>query len=164
RRSGKSLPAPAPDRLREYQESAPPAARRCIVGARADPRARYLRSTCGPAAAQCTFGLRRLPTCGPASKEKHPHRSPARIYAATKKHRAHFERRTISGRADQDDIAALQIRQKRVVLGFVEAVDVVDEQYGPAAHAAQEHGIHHHGLDFLDATENGAERDEFAAR
>ena len=62
-----------------------------------------------------------------------------------------FERRILGGGADQNDVAALDVRQKGVLLGFVEAMDFVDEEDGAAAEFAQAFGIGHHGLDFLDA-------------
>ena len=48
-----------------------------------------------------------------------------------------LERRVLGGGADQDDVAALDVRQERVLLGLVEAVDLVDEQQRAAAHGAR---------------------------
>ena len=52
---------------------------------------------------------------------------------ARQQRRDHFERRILRGGADQDDVAALHVGQKRVLLRFVEAVDLVDEQDGAPA-------------------------------
>ena len=62
---------------------------------------------------------------------------PQRVdFGAREQRRDHFERRILGGRADQDDVAALDIGQKRVLLGFVEAVNFVDEEHRAAAQAA----------------------------
>ena len=47
-----------------------------------------------------------------------------------------LERRVLGGGADQDHGAVLDHRQKGVLLGAVEAVDLVDEQQGAVAHLA----------------------------
>ncbi len=41
-----------------------------------------------------------------------------------------LERRVLGRRTEQDDVTPLHIGQKRVLLGPVEAVDLVDEQQG----------------------------------
>ena len=88
-----------------------------------------------------------------------------RVHArARQQRRDHFEGRILRGGADQDDVAALHVGQKRVLLGFVEAVDFVDEQDGAPAQAPQPLGIGHHRFDFLDAAQHRAEGDELAAR
>ena len=58
---------------------------------------------------------------------------------AREQRRDHFERRIFRGRADQDDVAALDVGQKGVLLGFVEAVNFIDEHHraAPAARAAR---------------------------
>ena len=57
----------------------------------------------------------------------------------------------LGGRADQDDVAALDVGQEGVLLGAVEAVDLVDEQEACAAlGAAQPCGVGHDVLDVLD--------------
>ena len=81
---------------------------------------------------------------------------------AREQRRDHFERRILRGGADQDDVAALHVGQKGVLLRLVEAVDLVDEENGAAAQAAQRLGVGHHGLDFLDAAQHRAEGDELA--
>lgn len=45
-----------------------------------------------------------------------------------------FERRVFRGRADQDHRAVFDIRQKAILLGAVEAMDLVDEQQCPLPH------------------------------
>ena len=53
---------------------------------------------------------------------------------AREERRVHFEGRILGGRADEHDRARLDVREKRVLLRLVEAVDFVDEQDGaPAA-------------------------------
>ena len=49
---------------------------------------------------------------------------------AREQRRVHLERRVLGRRADQRDRAVLDVRQHRVLLRFVEAVDLVDEQHG----------------------------------
>jgi hypothetical protein len=83
---------------------------------------------------------------------------------AREQRRNHFERRILGGSADQDDVAALHVGQECVLLRFVEAMNLVDEQDGAAAHAAQALGIGHHRFDFLDAAQYRAERNELAPR
>ena len=48
--------------------------------------------------------------------------------AAREQRRVHLERRVLGGRADQGHGAPLDVRQERVLLGLVEAVDLVDEE------------------------------------
>ena len=48
-------------------------------------------------------------------------------FRARQQRRVHFERRVLGRRADEDDVARLDVRQKRVLLRFVEAMDLVDE-------------------------------------
>ena len=75
--------------------------------------------------------------------------------------RVDLERRVLGGRADEDDVAGLDARQKRVLLRLVEAVNLVDEHDGAAARrAAPRFGGGHDLADLLDAGEHRAERDE----
>ena len=55
------------------------------------------------------------------------------------------------------------MREKGVLLGFVEAVNLVDEDDGAVAGAGFMLGYGHDLLDFLDARENRAEGNEFGA-
>ena len=43
-------------------------------------------------------------------------------------------------------------------------MNFIDEEHRAAAQAAVALGVGHHRLDFLDAAEHGAERDEIAVR
>ena len=53
----------------------------------------------------------------------------------------HLERRVLGCRADQDDRSALDVRQQGVLLGLVEAVDLVEEDdRGPPARRELELG------------------------
>src|SRR5204863_341942 len=83
---------------------------------------------------------------------------------AGKKRGDDFERGIFGGGADERDVAGFDVRKKRVLLGFVEAVDFVDKDHGAVAGARFVFGSGHDVFDFLDAGENGAEGDEFGAR
>ncbi len=90
---------------------------------------------------------------------------PQRVnFRAREQRRDHFERRVFGSGADQDDVAVLHVREKSILLRFVEAVDFVDERDGAAPRGAQALGIGHHRLDFLDAAEHGAIGHELAVR
>ena len=71
-----------------------------------------------------------------------------------------FERRILGRGADQTDTALLDIREKRVLLGFVEAMHFIDEDDGARTVLPRAFGIGHHLLDFLDAAKYGGELDE----
>ena len=51
--------------------------------------------------------------------------------AAGEKSRIDVEKGILDSRGNQDDIALLYIRQQRVLLEFVEPVDLIKKQYGP---------------------------------
>jgi hypothetical protein len=74
-----------------------------------------------------------------------------------------FEGRVLGGRADEADRAALDVGQKGVLLGLVEAMDFVDEERGARAEGRGFFGVDHDLLDFLDAGEHGGELDEGGA-
>ena len=59
--------------------------------------------------------------------------------------------------------AALDVGQESVLLGFVEAVDFVDEEDGARAEGRGFFGVDHDLLDFFDAGEDGGEFDEAGA-
>ncbi len=80
---------------------------------------------------------------------------------AGEKRRNHFERRILRCRADEDDVAGLHVREKSILLSFVEAMNFVDEDDGAMAGAGFMLGHGHDFLDFLDAGEDGAEGNEF---
>ena len=54
---------------------------------------------------------------------------------AREQRRVDFERRILGRRADQRDRAVFDVRQDRVLLAFVEAMDLVDEEHGALARA-----------------------------
>ncbi len=85
-------------------------------------------------------------------------------FGAGKQGADNFEGRILRGRADENDVAGFDVREKGILLGFVEAVDFVDENNGAIAGARFVFRGGHHFLDFLDAGENGAEGDEIGAR
>src|SRR5579859_7226451 len=64
--------------------------------------------------------------------------------------------------ADQPDVAALHVRQKRILLRAVEAVDLVDKQDRARAVSAGLLRVRHHLLDFLDPGKHGGELDELS--
>ena len=76
----------------------------------------------------------------------------------------HLEGRIFRGRADQDDVAGFDVRQKGVLLRLVEAVHLVHEDDGAASGAAGVLGGGHDVLDFADAAQHGAEGHEFGMR
>ena len=61
-------------------------------------------------------------------------------------------------------MARFNVGKKRVLLGFVEAVDFVDENNGAVAGTRFVLRGGHHFLDFLDAREDGAEGNEVSMR
>ena len=73
-----------------------------------------------------------------------------------------FEGGILGGGADEADSAALDVRQEGVLLGFVEAVNFIDEEDGAGA-VGGPFGVGHDLLDFLDAGEDGGELDEGGA-
>ena len=84
--------------------------------------------------------------------------------AAREQGRDHLEGGIFRGGADEDHRAAFHIGQKGVLLRFVEAVDLVDEDDGALVVAfVGVGGILHHGLDVADAGKDGAELDEAVA-
>ena len=84
-------------------------------------------------------------------------------FRSREQRRVDLERGVLGRRADEDDVAGFDARQKRVLLRLVEAVNLVDEDdraaaQAPAAILRRGHDV----LDFLDAGEHGAEGDEVA--
>ena len=71
-----------------------------------------------------------------------------------------LERWILGRRADQADVAFLHVRQKRVLLRLVEAMNFVDEDDGARAILARPLGIGHHLLDLFDPGQHGGEFDE----
>ena len=66
----------------------------------------------------------------------------------------------LGGGADEADGAAFDVGQEGVLLGLVEAMDLVDEEDGARAEAGGLFGLDHDLLDLLDAGEDGGELDE----
>src|SRR3954454_6990157 len=54
----------------------------------------------------------------------------------------------------------LHVRKKSILLGLVEAMNLIDKENGLAPDAAGSFGVGHHGLDLFNPAENGAEWDE----
>ncbi len=75
--------------------------------------------------------------------------------------RVELERRVLGRRADQGDRAVLHHRQKRILLGAVEAMDLVDEQQRRAAVAAARARRIEDLLQFGDAGVDRRDLDEF---
>jgi hypothetical protein len=71
-----------------------------------------------------------------------------------------FEGGVFGGGADEADAAALDVGQEGVLLGLVEAMDLVDEEDGARAVGGGLFGVDHDLLDLLDAGEDGGELDE----
>jgi len=75
--------------------------------------------------------------------------------------RDHLERRVLGRGADQRDVALLHGRQDGVLLGFVEAVDLVDEDDGALARGSAELArLFDHAPEIGDAGRHRRERDE----
>src|SRR5207302_2020205 len=78
-----------------------------------------------------------------------------------KQRRVDFERRVLGRRADEDDVAGLDVRQKRVLLRFVEAMNFVDEDDGlRSTRLPFLARLLHQRADLLDAGAGGGEGDE----
>ena len=73
-----------------------------------------------------------------------------------------FEGGIFSGGADEEDVPGFDVREEGVLLGFVEAMDFVNEDDGALAGAGFAFGVGHDFFNFFDAGGDGAEGDEFA--
>ena len=115
------------------------------------PRAGPARAACPPGAAH-----QRLDVVGRQRLElKDP--------AAADQRAVDREERILGGRADQGHDALFDVRQQHVLLGLVEAVDLVDEQQRPASAGGQlVAGVGQHFAQFLHAAGHGAELPELA--
>ena len=81
--------------------------------------------------------------------------------AAGEQRRVDLEGGILGGRPDEHDAPALDEGQEGVLLGLVEAVDLVDEKDRPVAHPPPGFGARHDLLDLLDAAGHGGKIDEF---
>src|SRR5699024_12417398 len=71
--------------------------------------------------------------------------------AAGEKRAVYLKGRVLGGGADEDDAALLHKGEKGVLLGLVEAVNLVDKDDGALAVAAVVLRLLHHRADLLDA-------------
>ena len=83
--------------------------------------------------------------------------------AARQERGVEFEARVLGGRADQRDGAVLDVRQEAVLLGAVEAVDLVHEQQGLLPGAGGGARLGENLLEVGDAGEHRRDRDEAQA-
>src|SRR5882757_6659960 len=72
-----------------------------------------------------------------------------------------FEGGIFGGGADEENVAGFDVREEGVLLGFVEAVDFVDEDDGAEAGAGFFFGFGHDFFYFFYAAGDGGERYEF---
>src|SRR6266481_10153580 len=73
-----------------------------------------------------------------------------------------FEGGIFRGSADEEDVAGFDVREEGVLLGFVEAVDFVDEDDGAEAGAGFFSGFGHDFFNFFYAAGGSAEGNEIA--
>src|SRR6267378_6404035 len=73
-----------------------------------------------------------------------------------------FEGGIFGGGADEENVAGFDVREEGVLLGFVEAMDFVDEDDGAKAGAGFVLGFGHDFFYFFYAAGDSAEGDEFA--
>ena len=66
-------------------------------------------------------------------------------------------------RSDERDAAILDIGEKRILLCFVEAVDLVHKENRPSSVVVGSFSFAHDGLDFLDPRQYRTERDKVRA-
>ncbi len=84
--------------------------------------------------------------------------------AAREQRGVHLEGRILGRGADEDDRALLDVGEKRILLGAVEPMDLVDEEDGPhPVTGALAVGLADHLADLLDARQDGREGDEAGA-
>ena len=76
----------------------------------------------------------------------------------------HLERGVLRGCADEHDAALFHKGEEGVLLGFVEAVDLVHKEDGPLPHEAVLLRLSHDALDLFDAAGHRAEIDEVGLR
>ncbi len=78
--------------------------------------------------------------------------------------RDYFKGRVLRGGPDQTDGAALDIGEKCILLGLVEAVNLIDKENGPRSEAGGFLRVRHHLLDLLDAAQHRGEFNETGLR
>src|SRR5579862_6369151 len=83
---------------------------------------------------------------------------------ARKQRRNYLERRVFRRGADQADVAALHVGKKSILLRFIEAVNLVDEDERTPSDAAVSFRIGHHSFYFFDPAQYGAEWNVVAMR
>ena len=83
--------------------------------------------------------------------------------AAGEQRRNDLKGRVLGGGSDEADGAVLDVGEEGVLLGLVEAVDLVDEEDGAGAEFGGFFGVNHDLLDLLYAGEDGGELDEAGA-
>ena len=83
--------------------------------------------------------------------------------AAGEQRRNNLERRVFGGGSDEADGSVLDVGEEGVLLGLVEAVNLIDEEDGAGAEFRRFFGVDHDLLDLLDAGEDGGELDEAGA-
>ncbi len=99
--------------------------------------------------------------CRPRAARERAKREDA---TARKQRRHHLEGRILRGGTDQRHGAALDVRQQGVLLGAVEAVDLVEEEHGPATGSRFACGALDHVAHVAYACRHGGERDERCTR
>ena len=83
--------------------------------------------------------------------------------AARKQSRNDLKRRILGGGADQPNIAFLDVRQESILLGLIEAMNLINKDDGPCAVLARPFGLSHDLLDFFYSGEDCAELNKLRA-
>src|SRR5208283_1093432 len=84
---------------------------------------------------------------------------------ARKQRRNYFERRVLRRRADKNNDAVFDRMQQRILLGFVETMDLVDKQDRSLPKLLLELlSFCNHVADFFDSRSNGVQRKKFRVR
>src|SRR5262249_22711670 len=91
---------------------------------------------------------------------KHGERFEDVNFGAEKKKRDDLEERILRGRANEHNVAGFNMKKKNILLRFVEAMDLVNENDGAVTGAHFVFGRGHDVFYFFDAGKDRAERDE----
>ncbi len=87
------------------------------------------------------------------------------VHARARKQRGDdLERWILGGGADQANVAFFDVREKRVLLSFVEAMNLVDEDDGARAEVAGFGRVCHYLFDLFDPAQYRGELDEVSFR